>query len=246
MTASVLTTRRCEPVRDGETLHVGDGGVARALGGRLFVGSGGLVRVTGPARISLVDDGHHLLDDRPPARALLLDGDLAADGGEAWTASGVGWQLHGAAVVTPLAGDPATPPPRRTIHEGRSVQVRPLDPRDPDAVWEGLLAAARPPRPDAVPLPGAPTDLIAWSGPVLAALRSHGARPRGRALETPDRVEIEMRCADPRAALAAVAAELALPPGIVVRSDPDGWTLLSDLGLRIRLTRPPRSPRGSH
>ena len=70
------------------------------------------------------------------------------------------------------------------------------------------------------------------TGPIVAARRW--------ALDgTETTPELEVRAA-------AVAAELALPPGIVVRSDPDGWTLLSDLGLRIRLTRPPRSPRGSH
>lgn len=232
----VLTTRRAEPVQSGETLHVGDGGLVEAAGGRLFVGSGALVRVTGPARVTLVDDGHRLLDGRPPARALLLDGDLAADGGEAWPAPGVGWQLSGTAIVVPLAGESPTPPPRRTIADGRLVQVRPVDPRDPDDVWQSLLDTARSPRPDAVPLPGEPADLKAWSGPLLDALRSAGGRPRRRAVETPERVEVEVRCDDPRTALARVAATIALPPGIVVLHDPDGWTLLSDLGLRIRVT----------
>lgn len=233
---AVLTTRRAEPVQAGETLHVGDGGLVEAAGGRLLVGSGGLVRVTGPARVTLVDDGHHLLDDRPSARALLLAGDLAADGGEAWAAPGVGWRLYDTAVVTPLAGEPAAPAPRRVIADGRLVQVRPVDPRDPDVVWQGLLESARPPRPDAVPIPGEPADLTAWSGPLLEALASAGGRPRRGAVETSDRVDVEVRCRDPRAVLAHAVTTLALPPGVVVRSGSDGWTLLSDLGLRIRLT----------
>ncbi|GAA4119293.1 hypothetical protein GCM10022215_21630 [Nocardioides fonticola] len=238
MSGDVLTTRRSEPVREGETLHVGDGGLVEAEGGRLFVGSGGLVRVTGPARVTLIDDGHGLLDGRAPARALLLDGDLAADGGEAWTAPIVGWQLRGTATVTPLAGPSATPSapsPRRTVAEGRLVQVRPVDARDPDVIWESLLATARPPRPDALPLPAEPVDLTAWSGPILEALRSAGGRPRGRAVETADRVDVEVRCSDPRAALLQVAGALALPPGIVVVQGSDGWSLLADAGLRIRV-----------
>ncbi|MBZ5734433.1 hypothetical protein K8Z61_07980 [Nocardioides sp. TRM66260-LWL] len=247
MSGSVLTTWRAAPVRDGETLHVGDGGLVEVQGGRIVVGSGGLVRVTGPARVSLVDDGQHLLDARPPARAVLMAGDLVADGGQAWAGPDVGWRLTGTAEVTPLLGATRAvvhgSPPRREVLDGRLVR-RNDEERDADEVWAGLVAGARPERPDAVALPAEPVDLTAWSGPLLDALRAVGARSRRGGVERPDRVDVLLRCADPGTALARVAADLALPPGLVLHRDlpeadaperPRRWTVVSDLGLRLVL-----------
>lgn len=199
----VLTGQRAEVVR----------GRARARGGTVLVGPGGICQAEQDTVVTLCDTGDlaALMGVSPPV-AFVSGGRCAVEAGTAWVSGSARVTLYDGARLRMLAG--ARP---QVVQHGREVEVTEVSP----AEWAAALAAGVEPqaaRAGVEPDPG--SDLEVWARPLTRALEAAGAAPdeparnhahtHGQA-DNHDLPTRTFRAGDPVAAVSAALATVDLP-----------------------------------